>query len=161
MCLIYRLVVLEMVRIKLILLLLLGLSLQQCSDETPVLFTLNQEFEAQEAQLITLELEHNQGHITLQVLKIAESRCPSDVVCVRFGEVTVKVGVSGIEEILKTVDLCIGDCPQLNKGVIIADTVAVEIDGKDYAVILKDVVPFPSTTNQNLPKEAILEVISP
>ncbi len=77
-----------------------------------------------------------------------------------FGEVEVKVGVSGVEEILKTLDLCIGDCPQRNKGVIIADTVAVEIDGKDYAVILKDVVPFPSTTNQDKSKEAILEIIS-
>ncbi len=148
-----------MVRI-LILLLLLGLSLQQCSDETPVLFTLNQEFQAHETELITLELAQGQGQINLQVIDITESRCPSDVVCVRFGEAMVKVGVSGIEEIIKTLDLCIGDCPQRNKGVIIADTVAVEIDGKDYAVILKDVVPFPSTTNQNLPKEAILEVIS-
>jgi len=44
--------------------------------------------------------------------------------------------------------------------VIIADTVAVKIGGKDYAVILKDVVPFPSTTNQDKSKEAILEIIS-
>jgi len=146
-----------MVRIKLILLLLLGLSLQQCSDETPVLFTLNQEFEAQEAQLITLELE--QDHITLQVLEIAESRCPSDVVCVRFGEAMVKVEVSGVQEIPKTIDLCIGDCPQRGGGVIIEDTVAVEIDDKDYAIILRDVVPYPTTTNQAKPKEAILEMI--
>ena len=137
------------------------MAFQQCSNEQPELFTLNQEFEAQEAELITLELEQDQGRINLQVIDITESRCPSDVVCVRFGEAEVKVGVSGIEEILKTLDLCVGDCPQRNRGVIIADTVAVEIDGKDYAVILKDVVPFPSTTNQNLPKEAILEVISP
>jgi hypothetical protein len=145
---------------KFILLLILGLSLQQCSDESPALFTLNQEFQAREAELVTLKLEQDQGHINLQVLEIAESRCPSDVVCVRFGEAMVTVGVSGIEEIIKTLDLCIGDCPQRNQGVIIADTVAVEIDGKDYAVILKDVIPFPSTTNQDKPKEAILEVIS-
>ena len=133
---------------------------QLCSDDQPELFTLDQQFEAHESELITLKLEQDQGHINLQVLEIAESRCPSDVVCVRFGEAMVTVGVSGIEEIIKTLDLCIGDCPQRNNGVIISDTVVVEIDGKNYAVILKDVVPYPSTTNQNVPKEAILEVIS-
>ena len=133
---------------------------QLCSDDQPELFTLNQEFQAREAELVTLELENDQGHINLQVLEITDSRCPSDVVCVRFGEAMVTVGVSGIEEIIKTLDLCIGDCPQRNKGVIIADTVAVEIDGKDYEVILKDVIPYPSTTNQDKTKEAILVVIS-
>jgi len=149
-----------MVRLGLLTMIIAGIVFQQCSDETPALFTLNQELQAREAELITLELEQDQGHINLQVLEIAESRCPSDVVCVRFGEAMVTVGVSGIEEIIKTLDLCIGDCPQRNKGVIIADTAAVEIDGKNYAVILKDVVPYPMTTNQNVPKEAILEVIS-
>jgi hypothetical protein len=149
-----------MVRLGLLAMIIAGIVFQQCSDETPELFTLNQEFEAREAELVTLELEQDQGHINLQVLEITESRCPSDVVCVRFGEAEVKVGVSGVEEILKTLDLCIGDCLQRNKGVILADTVAVEIDGKDYAVILKDVIPFPSTTNQDKTKEAILEVIS-
>ncbi len=149
-----------MVRIKLILLILLGLSFQKCSDESPELFILNQEFQAQETEQITLELEQDQGHINLQVFEIAESRCPSDVVCIRFGEAMVKVGVSGVEEILKTIDLCVGDCPQRGGGVIIEDTVAVEIDDKNYAVILKDVIPYPTTTNQDQIKEAILVVIS-
>ena len=149
-----------MVRFRLLAMIIAGMVFQQCTDESPILFTLNQEFQAREAELVTLELEQDQGHINLQVLEIAESRCPSDVVCVRFGEAMVTVGVSGIEEIIKTLDLCIGDCPQRNKGLIIADTVAVEIDGKDYEVILKDVIPFPSTTNQDQPKEAILKVIS-
>ena len=136
------------------------MAFQQCSNEQPELFTLNQEFEAQEAELITLELEQDQGRINLQVIDITESRCPSDVVCVRFGEAEVTVGVSGIEEIPKTIDLCIGDCPQRGGGVIIEDTVAIEIDDKDYAIILRDVVPYPTTTNRDKPKEAILEVIS-
>ncbi len=72
-----------------------GIIFQQCSNDQPVLYTLNQEFQAKEAELVTLELEQDHGHINLQVLEIAESRCPSDVVCVRFGEAMVTVGVSG------------------------------------------------------------------
>lgn len=139
---------------------ILSLLFQKCTEDSLALFTLNQEFQAREAELVTLELEQDQGQINLQVINIMESRCPSDVVCVRFGEAMVKVGVSGAEEILKTIDLCVGDCPQRGGGVIIQDTVAVEIDNKDYAVILKDVVPYPTTTNQDQTQKAILEIIS-
>jgi len=137
----------------------IGLVLLGCSDDSPVLITLNQQFEAQEAELVTLELAGDQGYIELQVLEINESRCPSDVVCVRFGEAMVEVGVTGTQEILKILDLCIGDCPQRGGEVIITDTVSVEIDNISYAVILKDVVPYPTTSNQDQAKQAILEVI--
>lgn len=139
--------------------LILGSAFQQCSDDQPELFTLNQQLNVREAALATLQLKNDQGHIDLQVIEISESRCPSDVVCVRFGEAMVKLDVSGVQEILKTIDLCVGDCPQRGGGVIIADTVAVEIDNRNYSVILRDVVPYPTTTNQDKPKEAVLEVI--
>ena len=141
------------------LMLILGSAFQQCSDDQPELFTLNQQLNVREAALATLQLKNDQGHIDLQVIEISESRCPSDVVCVRFGEAMVKLDVSGVQEILKTIDLCVGDCPQRGGGVIIADTVAVEIDNRNYSVILRDVVPYPTTTNQDKPKEAVLEVI--
>jgi hypothetical protein len=143
----------------LLMLIIASIAFLQCSDDQPELFTLNQQLDVAEAELITLQLENDPGHINLQVMEISESRCPSDVVCVRFGEAMVKVGVSGVQEILKTVDLCVGDCPQRGGGVIVTDTVAVEIDNKNYSVILRDVVPYPTTTNQNQTREAILEVI--
>ena len=41
-----------------------------------------------------------------------------------------------------------------------ADTAKVELDNTDYAVILKEVLPFPTLTNQELPKKAVIEIIS-
>ncbi len=139
--------------------LLTGVFLMQCAEDTPNVFSLNEQLAVHEVQLVSLELEDVDKRIDLQVIEINESRCPSDVVCIRYGEAKVKVGVNGNEEILKTVDLCIGDCPERTGGFIEADTVQVQLDGEDYAVILSGVTPYPTTTNQSIPKQALLQVI--
>jgi len=103
--------------------------------------------------------ENTEQFVNVTGLEINDSRCPSDAVCVRFGEAKVKVGVSGMQEILKTLDFCIGDCFGKNKGFIERDTVDFTLDNKNYSLILKEVNPYPNTQNTNQPKEALLRLV--
>jgi|GEM_PF-1882154 len=134
---------------------------QQCNEDYPERFTLDQELEIEQEEVITLDLanDHDTGYIEVQVISITDSRCPINANCVRFGEAEVKVSVTGLQEIATIIDLCIGDCLQHGE-FLEADTVEVNIDNKDYAVILTDVIPYPATTNQSVPKEALLRIIS-
>lgn len=140
--------------------LILAMLFQQCGEDSPDKMTLDQQFEIKQEEIITLDLESDTGYIEVQVISITESRCPSDVTCVRYGEAEVKVSVTGQQEIATLVDLCIGDCPQINNGFQHSDTVEVTLDNRDYAVILLDVIPYPTTSNQSDPKEALVKIIS-
>lgn len=135
------------------------LGLLACTDTDPRVFELNETISIGVSESITLQLPQQDEYIDLMVLDIEESRCPANANCVRFGEARVTVGVNGIEEILKTLNLCVGDCPERGVGVIQVDTIAVELDNNSYAVLLKDVTPYPTTDNNSLPKQALLEVI--
>jgi hypothetical protein len=140
---------------------LLVVLFHQCGEDDPDKFTLDQQFEINQEEVITLDLanDHDTGYIEIQVISITDSRCPINANCVRFGEAEVKISVTGLQEIATLVDLCIGDC--LHRGKFLeTDTVEVNIDNKDYAVILTDVVPYPTTSNQSSPKEAVLRIIS-
>lgn len=148
-----------MKKIGIIALICMGLISNQCSDETVDPITLGEEFTLPEGGSVTLVIPGSSDYIALNVMEIAESRCPSDVSCVRYGEARVKVGVNGVQEVLKILDLCIGECPEREPGFVNVDTVGVELDGKEYAVLLKNVVPYPKTTNENQTKKALLEVI--
>jgi hypothetical protein len=133
---------------------------QQCHDSAN-LFTLDSEFEIREDQLITVQLEgEGDQYINVQVLDITESRCPSNASCVRFGEAIVKLAATGVEETVHNLELCIGDCPQLNEGFKEADTVSVQLDGSNYQVILLEVKPYPSTQNQDETRRALITIIS-
>jgi hypothetical protein len=131
----------------------------QCDDDDPMVYTLDEPFEVQDGQFVTLTWGEEDKYIDLQVIDIDDSRCPDDVVCVRFGEAEVIIGINGTEEIVNILELCIGDCPQRSQRPISADTAQVELDNVGYAVILNDVVPFPTTTNQSVTKKAVLKVI--
>ncbi len=146
-------------KIKLLLALLPVAALMQCNDDDNFTYTLLSDFEITEDQLITVESEKQNDYLEVSILEITDSRCPINANCVRFGEAEVKVSVTGIEEIAKTVELCIGDCFQRNQGFIEEDTVEVELDSKRYAVILSEVTPYPSFENQDDPKTAVLKLV--
>lgn len=139
---------------------MVGLLVQQC-DDSPDINRLNQEFEIQEDQLITIELEdEDKAYINVQMLSIQESRCPANASCVRYGEAIVSLAANGVEETVHTFDLCIGDCPQQNEGFKETDTVSVQLDGSNYRIILLEVNPYPTTLNMQDPRRALLKVIS-
>jgi hypothetical protein len=149
-----------MKKLKCLYILLLAALFYQCNDDDPEAFTLNQKLAIAQEDIIRLNIENDTGYIEIQVLNISDSRCPSDVTCVRFGEAEVKVAVNGLQEKATLVDLCIGDCPQYTAGFRDTDTVEVTLDHVLYEVILLDVIPFPTTTNQSDTKKACIKVIT-
>ena len=140
-------------------LLLIAVVFYQCGDDADI-FTLDREFEIQEDQRITINLEgEDSAYIEVQVLDIVDSRCPSNASCVRFGEAVVNIAANGVKENIYNFELCIGDCPQKNQGFKESDTVAAQLDGNNYKIILLDVNPYPFTQNQNESKSALLKVV--
>ncbi len=133
--------------------------LQQCSDDAEP-YTLDRQFRVKQEEAVTINLPDGILFLDVFAISISDSRCPSNASCVRFGEAEVKLSVTGLEEVAKVVDLCIGDCPQHNQGFIESDTAQVTIDNIDYSVILIDVEPYPTTTNQSIPKEALIKIIT-
>ena len=146
-------------KFKYICILFLAALFYQCDDD-PEVFTLNQKLVMAQEDIIRLDIDNDTGYVEIQVLDIDDSRCPSNASCIRFGEAEVKVAVNGLQEKATLVDLCIGDCPQYTQGFRDTDTVEVTLDNIPYAVILLDVIPFPTTTNQSETKKACLKVIT-
>lgn len=70
---------------------------------------------------------------TLKLVRIEDSRCPEDVVCIRAGEVLVDLKVNNNE----VLNFCLGDCPERKKGFIQADTLAVTINNEEIEIVLK------------------------
>lgn len=83
---------------------------------------------------------------------VADSRCPSNVQCVRAGEVVVDLNVNTDQKI----QMCLGDCqvvqPSRKKGFIVQDSLEVSINSQKYLFILKQVNPYPVTSTPS--KEA-------
>lgn len=48
--------------------------------------------------------------IRLKVMEVSDGRCPSDVFCVTYGKVEVKVRLETGTGIGKTMTMCLGDC---------------------------------------------------
>ena len=139
---------------------LVGILSQSCDNDSPELYTLEQKFTISEDEAIKLQLPSDTGYLDVQIINVSESRCPSDVTCIRAGEVEVRAAVTGLQETATLVDLCIGDCLKRKGGFLETDTVEVQLDNKVYAVILLDVLPFPTTSNQTAKKEVCLKIIS-
>ena len=145
-----------MKRYKYLTLLAVGLFLTHCDNDNTQIYTLDNWFEVEEGHAVTITWGEEGKWINLMVIDIEDSRCPSDAACVRAGNADVMLGVNGVQEILKTLDMCVGECdPPINE----VDTAQVELDGEDYAVLLKDVTPYPTTTNQDQAKKAVMKVI--
>ena len=95
--------------------------------------------------------------LSLAVLEINESRCPSDVVCVRLGEAIVKIELSNNQESFLLENLCIGDCNTGTAGQL-ADSTLITLDQQLYVLKLKDVNPYPSTENNEAERSAIFDL---
>ena len=145
--------------VKLIYLSLAIILFSRCTDDDDLrVFTLNQKLEIAQEDIIRVDIEQGDRYVEVQVLEITDSRCPSDLRCFRAGEAEVRVALNGQQEKPTLVDLCIGDCPQNNQGYQEVDTVEVTLDNTAYALILSNVLPFPTTTNQSLTKQACLRM---
>ena len=94
--------------------------------------------------------------VAVRVDSIQDSRCPEGVTCVWAGQARVKMMLSKDSD-STTVGLI------LEPGVTAGspkrqDSTNVLLSSQRYKVILLDVKPNPNTTNQDLPKTAVVEV---
>ncbi|WP_020602133.1 hypothetical protein [Spirosoma spitsbergense] len=94
--------------------------------------------------------------VAVRVDSIQDSRCPVGVTCVWAGQAKVKMLLSKDSD--STMVSLI-----LEPGVMAGspkrlDSTNVSLSSETYKVILKDVNPYPTTTNQSLPKSAVVEV---
>lgn len=146
-----------MTKLKYFWVLMVGLAVA-CADTDPQVFQLNEPVNIHESELVTFQIPQQGTSIDLSVLEITESRCPSDVTCIRFGEARVSVAVNGTDKVIKRLDMCIGDCPE-RVSYLEVDTIDVELNDRSYQVILSGVTPYPSLNNSIIPKQALIKII--
>ena len=91
---------------------------------------------------------------TLQVDKIEDSRCPANVVCIRYGNVNVSYMLSQGTESRQGI-LCLGDCggPQKTQ-----DSTTVQLGNDRYQLVLTEVRPYPGTSPVEVKPEAVIQV---
>jgi len=79
--------------------------------------------------------------LSIRVLTITDSRCPSDVVCVWAGQASVGFGIEATP-----FQLLIGQFKEF------------DIQGKHIRITLIDVTPYPTTANGGDKKSAVLAI---
>ncbi len=129
-----------------ILFILLFSPLMACNKNAPNPKLLKQEFNIKKNQIV--KIKDGSIVISLKLIEINDSRCPSDVTCVRAGEAIVKFEIefSGFPK--KTLQLC-RDCVS-NLG--IGTSIPVTNGKQNYIIGIIAVNPYPKSTNQNVEK---------
>jgi hypothetical protein len=94
--------------------------------------------------------------IAVRVDSIQDSRCPTGVTCIWAGQAKVNMVLSKDSD-STTVRLILE--PSVTAGSPRRlDSTNVTLSRETYKVILRDVNPYPTTTNQSMPKSAVVEV---
>ena len=115
----------------------------------------NQEFKIALNQTVTL-LENSRNRNTnlgkIKLVKLEDSRCPAQTTCFRQGAAIISLEIETPIPETQTVRLFIGDFMpnnSRNKRNISADTLLVALkDNVQYRLILKDVLPYPGTSDE-------------
>lgn len=91
--------------------------------------------------------------LQLSLLNLKDSRCPADVQCIQAGEVSVLVNVISSQNSLQYLDktLCLG-CKEEN------DSISFDLDLHKYLLILKNVSPYPNSSNPQTGKGKTAEL---
>ena len=79
---------------------------------------------------------------TITVNTISDSRCPSNAVCVRAGDASVKLTIEDAKQ-KQVVELCKGDCGYTSK----PGVKELVLNDVLYTVTLDDVTPYPGEKN--------------
>ncbi|HTJ51641.1 MAG TPA: hypothetical protein VL443_19410 [Cyclobacteriaceae bacterium] len=115
-------------------------------------FNFGQSIEVKSNSLARVAFFSGIQSIDIQVTSIGDSRCPSDVVCIWEGEANVTFKINGIDQ---PVTLCTWNRSYCN------NPYEFTVDKVHYKLTLKDVIPYPTTTNGNEERKAkfVVEVI--
>jgi hypothetical protein len=94
--------------------------------------------------------------VTVRADSIQDSRCPKDVTCIWAGQANVKLLLSKDSD-STTVRLALG--PDMKEGYSKRlDSTNVSLSNTTYKVILREVNPFPTSSNADQPRTAIVQV---
>ncbi|MDQ3290762.1 MAG: hypothetical protein M3Q05_05665 [Bacteroidota bacterium] len=91
----------------------------------------------------------NSGNVRVHLAELTDSRCPSNVNCIRYGSAVARLWLEKDNERSDTAELVIGEAlPTDTRKLRIrsADTTLVTVDNTQYQVILKSVLPYPCTS---------------
>ena len=92
--------------------------------------------------------------LIIQLLKIADSRCPSNVVCIWAGNASISLNITNTKE-TKDVQLCLGDCALFG----LSNEIEMVFGSASYMVIFEALTPYPSDFSNELIQSATLKVI--
>lgn len=94
--------------------------------------------------------------VAVRVDSIQDSRCPMGVTCVWAGQAKVSMMLSKDSD--STSIGLILEPGKMAGSPMRQDSTNVRLSSEMYKVILKEVNPYPNTTNQTQPKSAVVEV---
>ena len=106
------------------------------------------EVKAKKNQLLKI----NNSELIIKTEEINESRCPSDAICIRYGEAQAQFKISN-QSAEKTIKLCIGECfgePKTYE--------EFELGQNRYTIELTEIGPYPSTQNGGEQKYVLFKV---
>ncbi len=95
--------------------------------------------------------------VVVRVDSIFDNRCPINDICITGGQANAKLLVSkGTDQMVAR--LIVGRL-YYTQGIVYQDSTGVKFGGQTYKIILRDVIPYPNTTNAaNTVKQAIVQV---
>lgn len=104
-----------------------------------------------------LQETHSLGGLTLQLQKVEDSRCPMNAMCIRQGSAVTTFLVKDAQGQSATKQLYLGEAllAPNDRGNRSADTVTVALGDKNYQLILRDVHPYPNTSDANPPAKTV------
>jgi hypothetical protein len=136
------------------------LALVSCSKDNLGLLngTLVQELSLKNGQTVQYNTNPTEAAHVLQVKLdgVRDSRCPTDVVCVTYGQAQADFRVGPGEGAGELVAMCLGDCGSGLQG---SDTATFTVNASTYRIVLLDIMPHPTQKQKSSStKEARLKI---
>lgn len=100
----------------------------------------------------SVSFSDNSNAINAKLINIQDSRCPKDVQCIRAGEAIVILDLRIDDELFKGLKVCIG----CEKEIDATDTKEIKTKSKTYALKLKSVDPYPTSTGLVTPTASLV-----
>jgi hypothetical protein len=115
------------------------------------------------ATILTVQKPTSIGGLVVNLVKIEDSRCPKDVVCIWSGNAAATLHLQDANGHTLDQQVYLGaplPAPN-NRGFREADTVVVQLSNKPYRLILSDVQPYPNLNNpSSTEKKAMISVLA-
>jgi hypothetical protein len=120
--------------------------------------TMGQDLKLKNGQTVMYNTNPTEAAHVLQIKleNVRDSRCPTDAVCVTYGQAQAEFRVGPGEGEGELVTMCLGEC---GAGLKDTDTATVTVNASMYRIILQEITPHPTLKQKSgTVKEARLKV---